>query len=241
VCGTCAYCRSGNENLCERPTFTGYQVDGGYAEYAVARADFVFALPAGYPDLQVAPLLCAGMIGYRALRLASPQALLGVPRLGLYGFGASAHIVIQLARHLGHEVYVYTRSEVGRDFALELGATWAGLGNELPPVKLDSVIIFAPAGELIPQALRAVRRGGSVVAAGIHMTQIPSFDYELLWGERVLRSVANLTRQDGREFLELAPKVPIETEIEPFALEQANEALVLLKAGDVRGAAVLTP
>lgn len=241
VCGECMFCRSGNENLCDDPIFTGYQLDGGYADHAVARADFAFPIPEGYPDLQAAPLLCAGLVGHRALKLANVTGLDGPGRLGLYGFGASAHIVIQIARHLGHEIYVYTRSEVGRQFALELGAEWAGMRDKLPPVKLDSVIIFAPAGELVPLALRAVRKGGVVVCAGIHMSAIPELDYELLWGERMVRSVANLTRADGKEFLELAPKVPIEVEVEQFPLEQANEALMLLKAGDLRGAAVLTP
>lgn len=241
VCGSCTYCRAGKENLCDDPVFTGYQLDGGYAEYAVARADFSFPIPEGYPDLQAAPLLCAGLIGYRALRFANIEGIDGPGRLGLYGFGASAHIVIQLAHHFGHEVYVYTRNEVGRKFAMELGAVWAGVRDQLPPVKLDSVIIFAPAGELVPLALRAVRKGGVVVCAGIHMSPIPEFDYEILWGERVVRSVANLTRRDGEEFLALAPRVPIETEVEQFPLERANEALMLLKAGDLRGAAVLTP
>jgi len=241
VCGVCMFCKSGNENLCDHPSFTGYQLDGGYAERVAARADFCFPIPDGYPDLQAAPLLCAGLIGYRALRIADVTGLDGPGRLGLYGFGASAHIVIQLARRAGHEVYAYTRSEVGRRFALELGAEWAGVDEQLPPVKLDSAIIFAPAGELVPFVLRAVRKGGTVVCAGIHMSAIPSFGYDLLWGERVLRSVANLTRQDGREFLRLAPTVPVETEIEQFPLEQANEALLLVKAGDLRGAAVLVP
>ncbi len=241
VCGLCMYCRAGRENICDSPEFTGYQLDGGYAELALARADFSFPIPEGYPDPQAAPLLCAGLIGFRALRLAEVKGLDGPGRLGLYGFGASAHIVIQLARHMGFEVYVYTRNDVGRDFAIELGAVWAGMRDQLPPVALDSVIIFAPAGELVPQALRAVRKGGVVVCAGIHMSPIPEFEYDLLWGERVVRSVANLTRQDGQEFLELAPKIPIETEVEQFPLEQANEALALVKAGDFRGAAVLTP
>jgi propanol-preferring alcohol dehydrogenase len=241
VCGKCVYCRSSRENLCDAPQFTGYQLDGGYAEYAVARADFSFMLPPGYPDLQAAPLLCAGLIGYRSLRLAAVEGLEGPGRLGLYGFGASAHIVIQLARHMGFDVYAYTRSEVGRRFARELGAVWAGRRDQLPPVALDAAIIFAPSGELVPLSLRAVRKGGTVVCAGIHMSSIPQFEYEWLWGERVLRSVANLTRQDGEEFLALAPKIPIETEVEQFPLEQANEALLLLKAGDLRGAAVLTP
>jgi propanol-preferring alcohol dehydrogenase len=244
--GACIYCRAGHENLCEHPTFTGYQRDGGYAEYATARADFVLPLPDGYPDLEAAPLLCAGLIGYRALRLADVQALEPSdadipPRLGLYGFGASAHIVIQVARHLGHEVYVCTRGKEGQGFARELGAEWAGSGEDRPPVLLDAAIIFAPAGELVPAALAAVRPGGTVVCAGIHMSPIPRFDYDLLWGERTVRSVANLTRTDGREFLALAPRIKVHTSVQQFALEDANEALIELKAGTLRGAAVLVP
>jgi propanol-preferring alcohol dehydrogenase len=241
VCGRCAYCRSGRENLCDAPSFTGYQLDGGYAEYAVARADFSFPLPEGYPDTQAAPLLCAGLVGYRALRLARVEALDGPGRLGLFGFGAAAHILIQVARHLGHEVYVCTRGEEGRRFAQELGAVWTRPPDQLPPVKLDSVIVFAPVGGLVPSALRAVRKDGVVVCAGIHMSPIPQFEYELLWGERVLRSVANLTRRDAREFLELAPAVPIHTEVEVFPLERTNEALARHKSGALRGAAVVTP
>jgi propanol-preferring alcohol dehydrogenase len=244
--GTCPYCRAGRENLCDDPTFTGYRRDGGYAEYAVARSDFALRLPEGYPDLQAAPLLCAGLIGYRALRLANVKPLeeptLEIPpRLGLYGFGASAHIVIQVARHLGHEVYVSTRGEAGRALARELGATWTGGGEQTPPVELDSAIIFAPVGALVPVALRAVRKGGTVVCAGIHMSPIPEMSYDLLWGERVVRSVANLTRKDGREFLALASRIRVRTEVESFPLDEANEALVRLKSGDVRGAAVLVP
>jgi len=239
--GTCPYCRAGWENLCDAPTFTGYQCDGGYAEYAVARADFALRLPDGYPDVQAAPLLCAGLIGYRALRLAYAPPLEDVERLGLYGFGASAHIVIQVARHLGYEVYVVTRGESGQAFARELGAKWAGGPDDAPPVQLDSAIIFAPAGELVPVALAAVRKGGVVVCAGIHMSPIPELDYDLLWGERIVRSVANLTRADGHEFLELAARVQLHTEVEQFPLEDANEALVRLKSGALRGAAVLVP
>ena len=239
--GTCAYCRAGWENLCDAPTFTGYQRDGGYAEYAVARADFALRLPEGYPDMQAAPLLCAGLIGYRALRLAHAEPLAETGRLGLYGFGASAHIVIQVARHLGQEVYVCTRGEAGQAFARELGAEWAGGPDDVPPVLLDSAIIFAPAGVLVPMALRAVRKGGVVVCAGIHMSPIPELPYDLLWGERVVRSVANLTRADGHEFLEVAASTSIHTEVEEFPLEQANEALIRLKSGDLRGAAVLVP
>ena len=239
--GTCPYCRAGRENLCDRPTFTGYQRDGGYAEFAVARADFALRLPDGYHDLQAAPLLCAGLIGHRALRLAEVEPLQGPGRLGLYGFGSSAHIVIQVARHLGHEVYAYTRGEQGAAFARELGAIWAGRGEETPPVALDSAIIFAPVGWLVPLALRAVRKGGVVVCAGIHMSPIPELDYDLLWGERIVRSVANLTRADGVEFLELAPRIPIRVETERFVLEEANEVLVRMKSGNLRGTAVLVP
>jgi propanol-preferring alcohol dehydrogenase len=241
VDGTCPYCLSGRENLCDHPTFTGYQRDGGYAEYAVAHADFVFPLPEGYTDLQAAPLLCAGLIGYRSLRLAEVEGLGRPGRLGLYGFGSSAHIVIQVARHRGHEVYAYTRGETGRAFALQLGAAWAGSGEDAPPAELDSAIIFAPVGWLVPLALRALRKGGVLVCAGIHMSPIPAFEYDLLWGERMVRSVANLTRADGHEFLKLAPEVPVRTEVEVFPLERANEALVKMKSGELRGAAVLVP
>ena len=239
--GTCPYCRHGDENLCERPTFTGYQRDGGYAEFATARADFVLPLPDGYPDLQAAPLLCAGLIGYRALRLTRIKELDGPPRLGLYGFGSSAHIVIQVARHLGHDVYVCTRGAGARAFALELGAQWAGAADDRPPVDLDAAIIFAPAGSLVPAALGAVRRGGSVVCAGIHMSAIPEFPYELLWGERVLRSVANLTRTDGQEFMKLVPRLRVHTRVHEFRLEDANDALTELQRGTLRGTAVLVP
>ena len=239
--GTCPYCRAGMENLCDRPTFTGYQHDGGYAEYAVARADFALRLPDGYTDVRAAPLLCAGLIGYRALRLAHVEPLADVARLGLYGFGASAHIVIQVARHLGQEVHVVTRGEAGQMLALELGATWAGGPDDVPPVQLDSAIIFAPVGSLVPAALGAVRKGGVVVCAGIHMSPIPQFDYDLLWGERVVRSVANLTRADGAGFMEVASGMSIDTVVEEFALEDANDALARLKSGRVRGAAVLIP
>jgi propanol-preferring alcohol dehydrogenase len=241
TCGRCRFCRAGRENLCEQPSFTGYQVDGGYAEYALVRADFALPVPDAYGDVEAAPLLCAGLIGYRALRLAAVEPLSGPGRLGLFGFGSSAHIVIQVARHLGHEVYAYTRGEASRRLSLELGAAWAGGGEERPPVELDSVIVFAPVGELVPVALRAVRKGGRVVLAGIHMTPIPSFEYELIWGERSLQSVANLTRQDGREFLELAPRVPIEIETHTYPLERANEALAAVEEGDFRGSAVLIP
>jgi alcohol dehydrogenase, propanol-preferring len=234
--GECRYCRSGRENLCERALFTGYQLDGGYAEFAVADERYAFPVPDGYEDLQAAPLLCAGLIGYRSLRLCGDPE-----RLGLYGFGASAHIICQVAVHQGRRVFAVTRSgdESGQAFARELGATWAGAADELPE-ELDAAIIFAPVGELVPAALRALAPGGTVVCAGIHMTDIPSFPYEILWGERTLRSVANLTRRDGEEFLQLAPRVPVRTRVTEYALAEANRALDDLRAGRVRGAAVLT-
>ena len=234
--GVCRYCVSGRENLCDSARFTGYDVDGGYAEYAVADERYCLPLPEGYDDLQVAPLLCAGLIGYRSLRLAGDAE-----RLGLYGFGASAHIVAQVARHEGRRLFGFVRrgDEAARAFALELGCEWAGASDELPPEQLDAAIVFAPAGELVPAALRALAKGGSVVCAGIHMSDIPSFPYELLWEERLVRSVANLTRRDGEEFLALAPQVPVRTEIEIFELEQAGEALDRLRSGEIRGAAVL--
>ena len=238
---SCPYCRAGLENLCDAPVFTGYTRDGGYAEYVVARADFVLPIPDRYGDIDATPLLCAGLIGYRSLRLADVRGLDDAPRLGLFGFGNSAQLVIQVAIQRGHDVYVYTRGVEGRRKARELGAVWTGGGGALPPLKLDSVIIYAPAGELVPLALSAVRKGGVVVCAGIHMSPIPQLEYELLWGERVLRSVANLTRQDGREFLELAAEGEIRTEVQVFALEQANEALRAHKAGALRGTAVLVP
>jgi propanol-preferring alcohol dehydrogenase len=236
TCGECRYCRSGRENLCDRARFTGYQLDGGYAEYAVTDERYCLRFPDGYTDEQGAPLLCAGLIGYRALRLAGDAE-----RLGLYGFGASAHIVLQVARHQGRRVFAFTRAadEEGRRFARELGAEWAGSSSDTPPDELDAAIVFAPVGELVPVALRATAKGGTVVCAGIHMSDIPSFPYELLWGERVVRSAANLTRADGEEFLALAPRVPVRTEVELFPLEQANQALDRLRAGRVRGAAVL--
>jgi alcohol dehydrogenase, propanol-preferring len=236
TCGECRYCASGRENLCERARFTGYQLDGGFAEHAVADERFCFPVPEGYPDLQAAPLLCAGLIGYRSLRLAGDGE-----RLGLYGFGASAHIVAQVARHEGRRVLAFTRAgdERAQRFALELGAEWAGDAFAAPPEELDAAIVFAPAGELVPAALAAVARGGVVVCAGIHMSDIPSFPYSLLWGERVVRSVANLTRRDGEEFMALAPRIPVRTEVEPYELDQANRALARLRAGEVRGAAVL--
>jgi alcohol dehydrogenase, propanol-preferring len=234
--GTCSYCRSGRENLCERAEFTGLHRPGGYAEWTVADERFCFELPEDYPDLQAAPLLCAGLIGYRALRMTGDAA-----RLGLYGFGAAAHIICQVAVHQGRRVFAFTRAgdDEGMAFARELGAEWAGDSAELPPEELEAAIIFAPVGELVPLALRAVAAAGTVVCAGIHMSDIPSFPYDLLWRERVLRSVANLTRQDGLEFLALAPKVPVHTEVVPFSLEGANEALKTLRDGRIRGAAVL--
>jgi propanol-preferring alcohol dehydrogenase len=234
--GTCRYCKSGRENLCLEARFTGYDIDGGYAEYAVADERFCFAIPDGYPDLQAAPLLCAGLIGYRSLRFAGDAE-----RLGLYGFGASAHIVAQVARHQGRRLFGFVRhgDEAARRFALELGCEWAGWSDEAPPEELDGAILFAPVGALVPAALRAVGRGGTVVCAGIHMSAIPEFPYELLWGERVLRSVANLTREDGHEFLALAPHVPVRAQVEEFSLEQANEALDKLRRGEILGTAVL--
>jgi propanol-preferring alcohol dehydrogenase len=234
--GTCPYCRTGRENLCEQARFTGYQLDGGYAEYAVADERFCFPIPAGYPDEQAAPLLCAGLIGYRALRLAGDAR-----RLGIYGFGGAAHILTQVARWQGREVYAFTRpGDTARQaFARDLGATWASGTDVLPPAPLDAAIIFAAAGELVPTALRAVARGGVVVCGEIHMSDIPGFPYELLWQERAIRSVANLTRQDGAEFLALAPQVPVRTAVQPYPLAAANDALAALRAGRVRGAAVL--
>ncbi len=236
TCGECGFCRSGRENLCAEARFTGYQIDGGFAELAVADARYCFPIPGDYPDLQAAPLLCAGLIGYRSLSMAGDAR-----RLGLYGFGAAAHIVAQVARHQGRRVFAFTRADdrEAREFALSLGAEWAGDALGPSPEPLDAAILFAPAGELVPAALRAVERGGVVVCAGIHMSDIPSFPYRILWEERVVRSVANLTRRDGEEFLALAPRVPVRTEVETFSLGEANEALGRLRAGRVRGAAVL--
>jgi alcohol dehydrogenase, propanol-preferring len=238
TCGECRYCTTGRENLCDRARFTGYQLDGGYAEYAVADRRYCFPLPEGYADEEAAPLLCAGLIGYRSLRLAGDAE-----RLGLYGFGSSAHIVCQVAGHQGRRVSAFTRrgDAETQAFARELGAEWAGDASRAPPEELDAAIVFAPVGELVPAALRAVAKGGTVVCAGIHMSDIPSFPYELLWGERGVRSVANLTRRDGEEFLGLAPQVPVRTEVETYPLERANEALDRLRAGSVRGSAVLIP
>ncbi|HUA20812.1 MAG TPA: zinc-dependent alcohol dehydrogenase family protein [Bryobacteraceae bacterium] len=234
--GTCEYCLAGKENLCDHPSFTGYTVDGGYAEYALADQDFVYPIPEGFPDLQAAPLLCAGIIGFRSLRLSGIQR---GGRLGLYGFGAAAHVAIQVARHWGAEVYACTRDERHQKLALELGAVWAGGTVAEPPAKLDSAIIFAPAGEIVPAALKALRKGGTLALGGIHMSAIPPLDYNLLYGERVVRSVANNTRQDGHDFLRVAAEIPIQTQIEVFPLNEANRALNSLKNDAIRGAAVL--
>ena len=236
--GECRYCRSGRENLCDRARFTGYQLDGGYAERVVADERYCFPLPDSYPDAEAAPLLCAGLIGYRSLRLAGDAE-----RLGLYGFGASAHIVAQVACHQGRRVFAFTKpgDAESQTFARELGAEWAGGSDESPPEELDAAILFAPAGELVPTALAALAKGGTVVCAGIHMSDVPSFPYELLWNERQIRSVANLTRADGEEFLALAPQVPVRTHVETFPLAQANDALDRLRRGRIRGAAVLIP
>ena len=236
TCGSCDFCQAGAENLCDQAEFTGYKLDGGFAEYTVADHRFCFPIPDLYSDSEAAPLLCAGLIGYRSLRLAGEAR-----RLGLYGFGASAHIVAQVARHREQEVYAFTRTGdlEGQDFARSLGAVWAGDSETLPPAELDAAILFAPVGALVPQSLNAVRKGGTVVCAGIHMTDIPTFPYELLWGERVVRSVANLTRQDGVEFFRIAPEVPVRAKVETFSLEEANQALERLRAGQIQGAAVL--
>ncbi len=236
TCGVCRYCRTGRENLCDRARFTGYQLDGGYAEYTVADQRYCFPLPAAYGDAEAAPLLCAGLIGYRSLMMTGDAK-----RLGIYGFGAAAHIIAQVARHQGREVYAFTRAgdREGQQFARNLGAVWAGDSDSLPPEELDAAILYAPVGQLVPAALRATAKGGTVVCAGIHMSDLPSFPYRLLWGERMVRSVANLTRRDGEEFLALAPKVPVRTEVQTFPLTQANEALDRLRNGRIHGAAVL--
>jgi propanol-preferring alcohol dehydrogenase len=238
TCGECRYCASGRENLCPRARFTGYQLDGGYAELAVADERYTLRLPDGYPDLQAAPLLCAGLIGYRSLTMCGEAE-----RLGLYGFGASAHIVAQVARHQGRRVFALTREGDGetQEFARSLGVEWAGGSQTGPPEQLDAAIVFAPVGSLVPAALRALAPGGVVVCAGIHMSDIPSFPYEILWGERSVRSVANLTRRDGEEFLAIAPRVPVRTEVTDYPLEAANQALADLRDGRLRGAAVLVP
>jgi propanol-preferring alcohol dehydrogenase len=236
TCGECRYCLSGRENLCDRARFTGYDIDGGYAELMVADERFCFPIPEEYPDEQAAPLLCAGLIGYRAMRLVGEAE-----RIGLYGFGASAHILCQLAAHQGRRVFVFTREgdAEGQEFARRLGAEWAGASTEAPPEELDGAIVFAPVGPLMTAALRASAKGARVISAGIHMSEIPAFPYEILWGERALGSVANLTRQDGEEFLALAPQVPVRTEVQVFPLEQADAALESIRSGALRGAAVL--
>jgi len=236
TCGSCRFCREGRENLCDQAQFTGYTRPGGFAEYTVADQRFCFALPANEQATAVAPLLCAGLIGYRALRLAGEGE-----RLGIYGFGAAAHLITQVARWQGRQVFAFTRpgDMEGQRFARELGAVWAGDSTDLPPTPLDAAIIFAPVGELVPQALRAVEKGGVVVCGGIHMSPIPAFPYDLLWGERVVRSVANLTREDGEDFLQLAPQVPVQTTVEVFPLAELNTALHALRRGAIRGAAVI--
>lgn len=234
--GTCEYCRSGAENLCDNPVFTGYSVDGGYAEYIVAPQDFVYAIPEGFPDEQAAPLLCAGIIGFRSLRLSGIKA---GGRLGFYGFGAAAHVAIQVARHWDAEVFASTRDARHQKLALELGAAWAGGTFDEPPAKLDAAIVFAPAGEIVPAALKALKKGGVLVLGGIHMSPIPSFSYDLLYQERVIRSVANNTRQDGEDFLRLAAEIPIRTHVQVFPLAEANRALNALKNDAIPGAAVL--
>ena len=238
TCGSCAYCLSGRENLCARARFTGYQIDGGYAEYTVADERFCFRIPPAFSDVEAAPLLCAGLIGYRALRLAGDA-----PRLGLYGFGAAAHIAAQVARHRGQEVFAFTKPGdiAGQEFARRLGANWAGDSDAPPPDLLDAALIFAPVGALVPAALAATAKGGTVVCAGIHMSDIPSFPYRILWEERVVRSVANLTRQDGEAFLAIAPQIPVRTSTVPFGLTDANQALTRLREGHIEGAAVLVP
>ena len=234
--GACEYCRSGAENLCDHPSFTGYTVDGGYAEYIVAPQDFIYAIPEGFPDEQAAPLLCAGIIGFRSLRLSGVKA---GARLGFYGFGAAAHVAIQVARHWGVEVFASTRDARHQKLSLELGAVWAGGTLEEPPKKLDAAIVFAPAGEIVPAALKALKKGGVLVLGGIHMSPIPSFNYELLYQERMIRSVANNTRQDGQDFLRVAAEIPIRTHVQIFPLAEANRALNALKNDAIPGAAVL--
>lgn len=237
TCGRCVYCRSGRENLCDQAMFTGYTLDGGYAEYTVANQRYCFALPDGYGDAEAAPLLCAGLIGHRSLMAAGDA-----DRLGIYGFGAAAHIITQVARTQGRRIFAFTRpgDETGQRFALDMGADWAGDSTDAPPEPMDAAIIFAPVGALIPQALRHTAKGGTVVCAGIHMSDVPSFPYDLLWGERTVRSVANLTRRDGEKFLKLAYKTGVKTEVELFPLAEANLALNALRQGKIRGAAVLT-
>lgn len=236
TCNRCSYCRSSRENLCDRARFTGYHRDGGYAEYVAADERYCFPLPPNYSDVQAAPLLCAGLIGFRSLRMAGEAR-----KVGFYGFGSAAHLLVQAAIHQGRQVYAFTRAgdRAGQEFALRSGAVWAGESGEEPPVPLDAAIIFAPVGPLVPTALKAVAKGGSVICAGIHMSDIPDFPYSILWGERVVRSVANLTRRDGEEFLELASRVAIGTQVNPFALSDANRALSALRAGKIQGTAVL--
>ncbi len=236
TCDTCRYCKLGKENLCDSAKFTGYQIDGGYAEYAVANSKYCFKMPKDYSAINAAPLLCAGLIGYRSYKMTGKSE-----KIGLYGFGAAAHIIAQVAVFEGKELYAFTKpgDAETQNFALTLGCKWAGDSDKLPPDELDSAIIFAPAGSLVPAALKAVSKGGTVVCAGIHMSDIPSFSYDLLWGEREIKSVANLTRKDGEEFFNIAPKVPVKTEVETFALEQANGALEKLRNGKINGAAVL--
>jgi alcohol dehydrogenase, propanol-preferring len=236
TCDACEFCLSGRENLCDQACFTGYTLDGGYAEYAVADQRFCFAIPDSYSDTEAAPLMCAGLIGYRSLMKAGEGK-----RLGIYGFGAAAHIIAQVASYQNREIYAFSRpgDEAAQKFARRLGAVWAGGSSELPPVKLDAAIIFAPAGELVPQALRALKEGGTVVCGGIHMSDIPSFPYSILWQERSICSVANLTRRDAEEFLPLAARIPVRTEVQTFPLERANEALEKLRSGQLNGAAVL--
>jgi alcohol dehydrogenase, propanol-preferring len=237
-CRECEFCRSGRENLCEKARYTGYQIDGGYAAYAVADASFCFPIPAKYDDLHAAPLLCAGLIGYRAYRMAGPGS-----RVGIYGFGAAAHIIAQVARHHGREVYAFVTpgDREAVEFALEVGVDWAGFSNQPPPQALDSALIFAPVGSLVPEALSRVKRGGVVVCAGIHMSDIPSFPYRLLWEERTVRSVANLTREDAREFLEVASTMPLQIRVRKYTLADANQALDDLRSGHLSGAAVIVP
>ena len=238
TCGACSYCRSGRENLCDRAKFTGYTVDGGYAEWAVADERYCFPIPDRYSDVEAAPLLCAGLIGHRCLRMAGDAR-----RLGIYGFGAAAHLVAQVARHEGREVYAFTSpgDDEARRFARSLGAVWAGSSLEPPPVELDAAILFAPVGALVPRALKAVAKGGVVVCGGIHMSDVPQFPYQLLWGERTLRSVANLTRQDAIDFLQVAARVPLQTRVTPHPLPDANQVLDSLRAGRIVGAAALLP
>ncbi len=236
TCGECAFCRSGRENLCVRPQFTGWDVDGGFAEYMVAAADFAYPIPEGFPDDQAAPLLCAGIVGYRTLKLSEVQP---GQRLGIYGFGASAHIVIQVARHWGCEVYVFTRSPEHKQHAWELGAAWVGEAQDTPPAKIHAAVVYAPAGWIVKEALRVLERGGTISLGGIYMTPIPELPYDLLYWEHTVRSTANATREDARELLQLAGEIPIRTSVQVFSLEEANEALRRLKHSELKGSAVL--